>query len=151
MLASLAYQSGDCATAAREFAQSPSLIESKVEALEEYGSCLVKLRCSEEAIPVFQHLSDLRPQDDKARYSLAVVELLAKHDRETIATLAPVVAKNPHDADGLDLLAEVYEATGDTPRAVAALRQAIVTNPVERSTTWISPISVWSTVLINWE
>ncbi len=129
MLASLAFKRGDCESAARNFAESQSLIASQISALEQYGSCLVRLRRTEDAIPVFQRLSDAQPQDAKARYNLAVVESLAGHDREVIAVLAPLLDKNPPDADSLALSAEAYEAMSDTPQAVAAIRRAIVTKP----------------------
>lgn len=129
MLASLAFRRGDCAAATKEFAQSESVISSKVGALEEYGACLVRLRRTADAIPVFQRLSELQPDDAKARYNLAVVQSLASRYQDVIATLRPSLAKSPQDADSLDLLAEAYEATSDTPQAVAALRQAIIANP----------------------
>lgn len=129
MLAALAFQRGDCKTAATEFEQSRKLISSQVHSLEEYGSCLVKLRRSADAIPVFQQLKELQPRNEKAAYNLGLVELLAKRYRDAIATLSSLTAQYPDEADALDLLAEAYEGVLDTPKAVATLRKAIVTNP----------------------
>jgi tetratricopeptide (TPR) repeat protein len=129
MLASLAVQRHDCATAAEEFALSTAQIASQPAALEQYGSCLVKLRQTAEAIRVFQRLADLQPENRKARYNLAVVESLAGRHEDVIATLRAVVAKNPGDGDALELLSEAYEAASDTPHAVQTLRAAIIANP----------------------
>lgn len=129
MLGALAFRRGDCGTAVAEFRQSQSLITSNKSSLEEYGSCLVKLKQAGDAVAIFERLAELEPQNRRARYNLAVVELLAKRYRDAVATLTPVVAQNPHDSDSLDLLAEAYEALLDTPHAVAALRQAIVSSP----------------------
>ncbi|MGH9584845.1 MAG: tetratricopeptide repeat protein, partial [Bryobacteraceae bacterium] len=129
MLAALAFKRGDCKIASKEFQQSQRLIASRVTPLEEYGSCLVKLRRPADAVAVFQRLKDIQPQNNEARYNLGLVQLLANRYQDAIATVTPLVSKNPSDADDLDLLAEAYEGTLDTPRAVATLRKAIVTNP----------------------
>ncbi|HEX7363429.1 MAG TPA: tetratricopeptide repeat protein [Bryobacteraceae bacterium] len=129
MLGALAFEHGDCKTATKEFRQSGQLIHSRVKPLEEYGSCLVRLRRPADAVPIFQRLQDLQPENNDARYNLGLVQLLAKHYQDAIATLAPLASKTPANADSLDLLGEAYEAAMDTPKAVATLRQAIVTDP----------------------
>jgi tetratricopeptide (TPR) repeat protein len=129
MLATLAFDRRDCKTAAEEFRQSPKLISSNVSALEKYGSCLLQLQKLDGALRVFTQVSELQPQSDKARYNLAVVQVLAKHYQDAITTLKPLIAKRPQDGDCLDVLAEAYEGLLDTPKAVGSLRQAIVNNP----------------------
>jgi tetratricopeptide (TPR) repeat protein len=129
MLATLAFERHDCQTAAAEFERSPNLIASNRSSLEKYGSCLVQLRAPERALPVFARLSALAPQDEQARYRLALVQVMAKGYQDAIATLQPVISKRPQDGDALDVLAQAYEGLLDTPRAVATLRQAIVSNP----------------------
>jgi tetratricopeptide (TPR) repeat protein len=128
MLAVLAVKRGDCNAASKEFEQSRRLISSQVTSLEEYGSCLVKLKRPADAVAVFQRLEDLQPQNDDARYNLGLVQLLAARYRDAIATLKPL-ASDGKNTDALDLLAEAYEGALDTPHAVATLRKAIVTNP----------------------
>ncbi len=130
ILASFAVKRGDCNTAIREFGLSRPLIDSRIGALQEYGSCLVKLSRPLDAIPVFQRLTEIQPADEKARYNLAVVQSFSGRYQDAIATLSPSVEKS-RDSDALDLLAEAYEAVSDTPRAVGVLRQAIVTAPDE--------------------
>lgn len=129
MLAGLAYQRKDCNVAAREFQQAQSLITSQPQALEQYGYCLLQLKKTAEAIPVFNHLLDLQPQSDRARYNLAVIQSADARYRDVIATLTGPGEALPKNPDALDLLAQTYESVGDTPHAVAALRQAIVTRP----------------------
>src|SRR5581483_10198604 len=129
MLATLAFERRDCKTAADEFRQSQRLISSNVSALEKYGSCLLQLQKIDDALKVFTQISELQPQSDKARYNLAVVQVLAKRYRDAIGSLQPLIAKRPQDGDCLDVLAEAYEGLLDTPKAVASLRQAIVSNP----------------------
>lgn len=129
MLAELAFKRGDCAIAAAEFARSEPLVDSQAGALQEYGSCLVKLKRINEAIPIFERLTELPAGGSKARYNLAVVQSLAGRYADVIHTLSPLTGASPPDPDVLDLLAEAYEQTSDTPRAVATLRRAIVANP----------------------
>ena len=128
MLAGLAFKRHDCNAAAHEFEQSEPLIDSQLSALQEYGSCLVKLGKTEEAIPVFDRITRLEAGNEGARYNLAVVQSLAGRYTDVIQTLSPVAAAAT-DPDALDLLAEAYEANSDTPRAVETLRRAIVANP----------------------
>jgi tetratricopeptide (TPR) repeat protein len=129
MLASLAFQRGECNEAVSEFAYSRSLIDTQITALEQYGSCLVKLRRADDAIPVFKRLAETETDKAKARYNLAVVQSLAGRYQDVISTLSPLTVANAHDSEVLDLLAEAYEGIADTPHAVAALRDAIVANP----------------------
>lgn len=129
MLAVLAFKRHDCNVAAEEFGRSEPLIDSQISALQEYGSCLVKLHKTEQAIPVFERLNDLQQGDEKARYNLAVVQSLAGRYPDVIETLSPLVNRSSAHPEVLDLLAEAYEATSDTPKAVETLHRAIVANP----------------------
>lgn len=127
MLGVLAWKRGDCKAASEEFERSRSLISSHITSLEEYGSCLVKLKRPNDAVAIFQRLEDLQPQNNNARYNLGLVQLLAARYQDAIATLKPL--DGGRNTDALDLLAEAYEGALDTPKAVATLRKAIVTNP----------------------
>jgi tetratricopeptide (TPR) repeat protein len=129
MLASLAFNRKDCDAAVSEFAKSQSLMATQVNALEQYASCLARLRRITEAIPIVQRLAELQPNDEKARYNLAVTQSLAGRYQDVITTLQPLTGENAKDPDALDLLAEAHEAVGETPQAVAALRRVIVTKP----------------------
>jgi len=129
MLAVLAYQKSDCAGAVQHFAQSGSLVESQPGALQQYGACLVKLKQMNQAITIFQKALNQNSADSHLRYQLAAVQLMAEHSKDAIDTLAPLLQAGSVDARILQLAAEAYEASGDTPNAVRVLRQAIVTDP----------------------
>ena len=128
MLAELAFKRVDCGAAVEEFGNSQPLIDSQPAALQEYGSCLVKLNRPQDAIRLFERIGKIRVGDERARYNLAVVQSLAGRYRDVIQTLSPIAAE-ASDPDALDLLADAYEATSDTPGAVEALRRAILAAP----------------------
>jgi tetratricopeptide (TPR) repeat protein len=129
MLAVMDYKQGDCAAAVEHFRRSASVSASQPAALEEFGGCLVKLKKPAEAVPVFQQLVALRPEDRRARYKLAAIQVMARHEREAIETLQPLLDGARPDPGALDLAATAYEAAGDVPRAVSSLRQAILLAP----------------------
>ena len=129
MLGVLEYKRRDCTSAVKHFQAAQEALSSQPAALAEFGTCLVNLDQSAEAIPVFEHLVALQPDDAHARYNLAVVQLSAHHPQDAIATLQPLLEKSQPEADVLDLASSAYEETGDTPNAVKLLRQAIVQDP----------------------
>jgi tetratricopeptide (TPR) repeat protein len=129
MLAALAYKKHDCATAIEHFQKSGPVLSSQPIALEEYGACLMDLQKPDDALPVFEQILTLQPNDPHARYNLAVVQFTAQHSADAIGTLQPLLEAGEPDPDVLDLASAAYEETGDTPRAVRLLRQAIVASP----------------------
>jgi len=129
MLAVLAYKRGDCATAVRNFEQSGTLASSQPAAWERFGLCLVKVGKLDRAAAVFQTAVEKNGSDSRARYELAVVQLMAENPNGVIATLKPLLDANSTDANVLSLASSAYEAMANTPEAVRTLRQAIVTNP----------------------
>jgi tetratricopeptide (TPR) repeat protein len=129
MLGELAAGRGDCAAAVNHFAQSRSLIDNQAPALFSYGSCLVRLRRAEEAIPVFHRIVEIKSGDSKVLYDLAAVQSLSGRHQDVLATLGPLLTRSTASAGMLALAAESYEALSDTPHAVAALREAIVRSP----------------------
>lgn len=131
MLAVLQARLGECEEADREFSMLASVDNLHAESLEAYGNCLVQSGHAERAVPIFQRLSELLPQATYPRYDLAVVLVETKQAEAAIKLLDPLIAAGPSDPDVLSLASEAYEATGNTPRAVALLRQAIVLSPTE--------------------
>jgi tetratricopeptide (TPR) repeat protein len=129
MLAALAYKKHDCPAAVEHFQKSGPVLSSQPTALEEYGACLMDLQKPDDALPVFEQILTLLPNDPHARYNLAVVQFSAQHSSGTITTLQPLLESSAPDPDVLDLASAAYEVTGDTPRAVSLLRQAIVASP----------------------
>ena len=129
MLGVVNYKQHDCASAVEHFRASWQLISSQPAALAQYGSCLMNLDKAEDALPVFKRLLALQPDDSHSRYNLAVVQLAAHNPKDAVETLQPLLTATEVDPDVLDLASSAYEESGDTPRAVALLRQAIVLDP----------------------
>jgi len=129
MLGALAYKQGNCAEAVAEFDKSPQLIASQPGALQEYGSCFLRLKQTDKAIAVFQELLASHPDDLRARRALATVQLAGAHPREALLTLQPLIEGSDPDAETLQLAASLRESLGETPDAVKLLHAAIVKDP----------------------
>jgi Flp pilus assembly protein TadD len=129
MLATLAYQRGDCKTATQQFQEAGAKASADVRALAQQGACWLKLQEPERAAPIFEEALRMSPDDEKSRYGLAAAQLAAKHPGDALSILNPVLSAGKADARVLNLAAEAYEAEGDTPNAVKLLRQAILSNP----------------------
>lgn len=128
MLAVIAFRQGDCEAAREEYARSHPGATQEIQALEEFGACLVKQKRTLESAPVFERLRELQPGNEKALYDAAVVQFLVGRYNSVITMLGPTLTETS-DTDALELLGEAYEAVSDTNRAVASLRQAIAINP----------------------
>jgi tetratricopeptide (TPR) repeat protein len=82
-----------------------------------------------EAAGVFRQLIVLRPGDRRARYSLAVSLIDASSFRDAITVLEPLAGATNPDPIALELISNAHEALGETPQAVALLRQAVLLDP----------------------
>ncbi|MGA3027880.1 MAG: tetratricopeptide repeat protein [Bryobacteraceae bacterium] len=129
MRAAMAWSRHDCETATRHFALAADAISALPAALREYAACLVRLQRPGEAVPILRQLAALDPNDKQLRYRLASTQFMAGAYGDAIDTLRPLIGEKDADPDSLDLASAVWEAMGDTPRAVAALRRAIVQAP----------------------
>ena len=129
MLAVIAFKKGDCASAVHHFAQSGSLVDSQPGALQEYGVCLMELKQSDKAMPIFQRILASHPDDPRARRSLATAQLSAGQPQDAITTLQPLLESGSPDVSVMQLAAAAYEANKDTPNAVKKLHEAIVKDP----------------------
>jgi tetratricopeptide (TPR) repeat protein len=129
MLAVLAYKQGDCVAAVHHFEHSGSLAGSQPAALEEYGTCLARLRQFDKAISIFQEGLHLNSADGRIRDQVAAVQMMAERPKDALETLSPLLQASDPSPDTLQLAASAYEASGDTSSAVRALRQAIVNDP----------------------
>jgi len=131
MLAVLEYQRGNCATAAGHFEKAGTLLDSQLDALHAYATCLVRLKQPDRAARVFQRALALNPDDHKERLLLASVQLMAHQPQDALSTLEPLLQNNGNSADAetLELAANAHEAIKDTPQAVSLLRQAILLDP----------------------
>ena len=129
MLAVLEYQRGHCAAAVPHFEKAGTLLDSQVDALHAYATCLMKLKRFDDAASVFARAVALHPDDSRERQLLASIQLMAHQPRDALATLAPLLEVKEPDADSLELAASAYEDARDTPKAVSTLRQAIIQDP----------------------
>jgi tetratricopeptide (TPR) repeat protein len=129
MLGALAWKQSDCPSAVQHFSQARAAIAAQPDALREFGACLVKVKRPEEAADVFRQVSALRPEDRRARYSLAIALMDAGRFREAIAALEPISGATHPDPIALELTSAAHEALGETPQAVAVLRQAVLLDP----------------------
>jgi tetratricopeptide (TPR) repeat protein len=128
MLAVLEYQQGDCSKAVVHFERAISLFESRLPALQAYGTCLVRLKQAHKATEVFSKALALNPAGRRERQVLASVQLIADEPDRAIATLSPLLGQSP-DAATLQLASAAYEDKHDTDKAVEALREAILIEP----------------------
>ena len=131
MLGTLEAHFGDCQAAVSQFTLSRDAIADHPSSLEAYGSCLYKLDRNADAIPVFRQLIPLLPGSSSPNYDLAVVLVASKDNEEALKVLEPLLTPDQTDPDILSLASQAYEATGNTPKAVALQRQAIVLNPTD--------------------
>jgi tetratricopeptide (TPR) repeat protein len=127
MLAVLEYQRRNCAAAIGHFEKAGTLLDSQLDALHAYATCLVRLKQPDRAAKVFQRALALDPDDRRERRLLASVQLMAHQPQDALATLEPLL--HGADAETLELAATAYEAVKDTPQAVSTLRQAILLDP----------------------
>ncbi len=127
MAAMLDYRRGDWAEAAAYFSKAGSGVYAQRVTLEAYADALGRLDRDPEAERLFRKLVDGWPDYGQARYNLAVLQLRGGQPATAVETLQPLV--NVHDPQALSLAASACEAAGNTPRAVALLREAIQGNP----------------------
>jgi tetratricopeptide (TPR) repeat protein len=129
MLAVLEYRQGNCAAAAPNFEKAGQLLDSQLDALHAYATCLVKLKRLDDAAATFQRALALRPDDPRERHILASIQLMAHKPQDALATLRPLLEAQNRDTNTLELASRAYEETGDTPQAVSTLRQALLLDP----------------------
>jgi tetratricopeptide (TPR) repeat protein len=135
MLAVLEYRKGNCAAAVPHFERAGPLVDSQVEALHAYATCLVRLKQLHTAVNVLQRAVDLHPDDPHERQILASVQLMDQKPKDALETLQPLLSAQAASIDPgtLQLASRAYEDAGDTPQAVSTLRQAILQSPKDIS------------------
>jgi tetratricopeptide (TPR) repeat protein len=129
MRAVLEYRQGNCAEAAPHFEKAGELLDSQLDALHAYTTCLVKLRRLDDAATTFQRALALSPGDPRERRVLASIQLMDQKPKDALVTLQPLLESQDADSNTLQLASIAYEDTGDTPQAVSLLRQAILLDP----------------------
>ncbi|HET6900599.1 MAG TPA: tetratricopeptide repeat protein [Vicinamibacteria bacterium] len=129
MLAVLEYRKGDCPAAVPHFAKAGTLLDSQLDALHAYATCLARLHRLDEASAVLEKAVALRPDDPRERHLLASMQIMGKKPKDALATLRPLLEAGRPTADTLQLVSNAAEDAGDTPLAVSTLRQAILLDP----------------------
>jgi tetratricopeptide (TPR) repeat protein len=129
MLAVLEYRNGNCTAAVPHFDKAGQLLDSQLDALHAYATCLAKLKRLDEAAAALQRALALRPNDPKERHLLASIQIMGQKPKEALATLRPLLDAGNPTADTLQLVSTAAEDAGDTPQAVSTLRQAILLEP----------------------
>jgi Flp pilus assembly protein TadD len=133
MRAVIAWRRRDCPTATQQFRLASQVISSQPEALRQFGTCLALTNHPDDAVQPFTRILQLNPDDTRALTDLANAEILAGHPAEALRVLGPKLGAPNPGPDILATAADAYEKAGDTPHAVATLRQAILEDPKRES------------------
>jgi tetratricopeptide (TPR) repeat protein len=129
MFGVLRYRDGDCAGAANHFGKAGPVLDSQPAALHAFAVCLVRLKQVDRAVNVFQRIVSLNPDDPQERRLLGAIQVIAHQPHEAVSTLNPLLRDATVDSGTLELASAAYEDSGDTPNAIASLRQAILLDP----------------------
>lgn len=136
MLATLAFQKGDCPQALVHFQRSGNALDQAPQSLAQYGDCLIRGGKPQAAEKIFQQWLSLQPGSDAARFDLGLSQYLLHQNHSAVETLTPLLqATSAGRADRktrvnvLNLLAAAEEADHQTASAVAHLHQAIELAP----------------------
>jgi tetratricopeptide (TPR) repeat protein len=105
------------------------LLDSQLEALHAYATCLVRLKRLDDAATIFQRTVALHPTDRQERHLLASIQLMARKPQDALITLQPLLGVSDMDANTLELASRAHEDLGETPQAVSELRQALLQEP----------------------
>ncbi len=129
MLAVLEYRQGNCAAAVPHFDKAGELLDTQLDALHAYATCLVRLKRLDDATKTFQRAVALEPDNPRERQVMASIQLMAHKPQDALATLQPLLEAKDVDANTLQLASRAYEDAKDTPQAVSTLRQALLLDP----------------------
>jgi cytochrome c-type biogenesis protein CcmH/NrfG len=95
MLAVLEYRNGSCTAAVPHFEKAIKLLDSQLDALHAYATCLARLKRLDEAAAVLQKALALRPDDPQERHLLASVQIMGQKPKDALATLRPLLDAEP--------------------------------------------------------
>jgi tetratricopeptide (TPR) repeat protein len=129
MLAVLEYRKGNCPAAVPHFEKAGPLVDSQLDALHAYATCLVRLKRLDAAADTLQKAVALHPDDPRDRQVLASIQLMDHKPKDALDTLQSLLEAKAPDSTTLQLASRAYEDTGDTPQAVSTLRQALLLDP----------------------
>ena len=118
---------GKGSDALSHYQASSALFPSRPDLLQGYGACLADTDDLNNALTVYQQLLISNP-DQTIRYDTALLQWKTNAKDDALATLAPLLTKG-QALPALALASKIHEAKGETPQAVALLREAILTSP----------------------
>ncbi|HTZ56867.1 MAG TPA: tetratricopeptide repeat protein [Acidobacteriaceae bacterium] len=128
MLAVIAWQQRDCASALPHFEKALPLIQQNPEARREFAACLLAEGEANRSADLYRELMSRSP-DPQIRMQFAVALWKSKKLDEALAILSPLAGPGSTNSRALALAAQIAEEKGATPQAIAWLRQAIVVDP----------------------
>ena len=127
MLATILRAEGDCLAALPHFASSSGLFNSRPDLLLSYGACLAYTGDLASALTRYQQLLILQPSET-VRYDVALLQWKTHANDDALTTLAPLLIGDRR-ASVLAFASRIHEDKGDTPQAVALLRESIAASP----------------------
>lgn len=131
MLAELAAERQDCATALTHFEKARPAFSQNPSRLWPQAACLFETGRLGEAEEAYRLILNADPEDSQARFNLALTQF-RRQDYETAAqTLAPEANSDASEPDALSLLADAYEGASQIPEALKTLQRAVRVHPSE--------------------
>ena len=103
------------------------LMASRPDLMQSYGFCLAETGQFASALVIYQQLLTTYP-DNATRYDVALLQWKTHANDDALATLTPLLTATPSVAV-LVLASKLHEEKGETPEAVALLRDAILQSP----------------------
>ena len=125
----LAYEARDCRSAVGHFEHARTQTESNEQANLFYAACLLVVQRPLDAIPLFERLSAMHPENAGFRFNLARAQLLARNPEAAIRTLQ--AAPGAPGAEALSLLASAEASAGHLESAVSHWRKAAEIAPAD--------------------
>ena len=129
MLASTLRSQQNCSAALPHFEAGKALFPTRPDLLQGYGSCLADTGDLPSALVMYQQLLSTDP-NDTIRYDVALLQWKTHASDAALLTLSPLLT-GAHQVPALALASKILEEKGDTPQAVALLRNAILQSPDE--------------------
>ena len=126
-LANMLRSEGKCEQALTHYQASRPLFAGHPDLHQGYGACLAATGDLQGALAQYKELL-LSDPNDKIRYDVALLQWRTHANDDALETLAPLLV-GVKQANVLSLASKIYEEKGDTPKAVATLREAIIRAP----------------------
>ncbi len=126
-LANMLRSEGKCEQALTHYQASRPLFAGHPDLHQSYGACLAVTGDLQGALAQYKELLASEP-NDRIRYDVALLQWRTHANDDALETIAPLLA-DVKQVSVLSLASKIYEEKGDTPKAVAMLREAIIQAP----------------------